>query len=72
MNCDGKEDVSETTGPDGKRVVAICRHRIAMSAVSGLRSARAQVAHDRSMPEEARQQVLPSLDREIERLQKDD
>lgn len=72
MNCDGKEDVSETTGPDGKRVVAICRQRIAMSAVSGLRSARAQVAHDRSMPEEARQQVLRSLDREIERLQKDD
>jgi beta-lactamase regulating signal transducer with metallopeptidase domain len=72
MNCDGKENVTETNGPDGKRVIAICRQRIAMSAVSGLRSARAQIAQDPAMPEQARQEVLRSLDREIERMEKDD
>jgi beta-lactamase regulating signal transducer with metallopeptidase domain len=72
MNCDGNENVAETNGPDGKRVIAICRQRIAMSAVSGLRSARAQIAQDPSLPEDARREALRSLDREIERMEKDD
>jgi beta-lactamase regulating signal transducer with metallopeptidase domain len=70
MNCDGKENVTERTTADGKRVIAVCRQRIAMSAVSGLRSARAQIAQDAGMPEEPRQDLLRSLDREIERMEK--
>jgi beta-lactamase regulating signal transducer with metallopeptidase domain len=70
MNCDGKDSVTERTTADGKRVIAVCRQRIAMSAVSGLRSARAHIAQDPGMPEQARQEVLRSLDREIERMEK--
>jgi beta-lactamase regulating signal transducer with metallopeptidase domain len=71
MNCDGKGNVTETTASDGKRVIAICRQRIAMSAISGLRSARSQIAQDPQMPESARAEALRSIDREIERMEKD-
>jgi hypothetical protein len=72
MNCDGQDEVTETTTADGKRVIAICRQRIAMSAVSGLRSARAQIARDPGMPEHARKEALRSIDREIERMEAKD
>jgi beta-lactamase regulating signal transducer with metallopeptidase domain len=72
MNCEGEGNVSESTAADGKRVISICRKRINASASAGLRSARARIAQDPGMPEEARQEVLRSLDREIERMEKDD
>ena len=72
VDCDGDGNVSETTTPDGKRVIRICHKRIAASAVTGLRSARARVAEDAGMPEETRKEVLRSLDREIERMERED
>ncbi len=72
MNCDGAHEVSDTTGPDGKRVIRICRQRIAHSAVAGLRSAREGVARQRDLREATRQEVLKSIDREIERLEAED
>ena len=70
MNCDDKDNVTETATADGKRVIAICRQRIAMNAVSGLRSARAQIVQEPGMPEHARAEALRSIDREIERMEK--
>jgi beta-lactamase regulating signal transducer with metallopeptidase domain len=72
MNCDGDDEVSDTTGPDGKRTIRICRQRIERSAVAGLRAARERVAGETEMREDTRQEVLRSLDREIERLEAGD
>jgi beta-lactamase regulating signal transducer with metallopeptidase domain len=69
MNCDGAEDVSETTSPDGKRVIKICRQRINGHALSGIRAARDQVARSNEMSESVRKEVLESLDREIARIE---
>ena len=69
MNCDGAEDVSETTSPDGKRVIKICRQRINGHALSGIRAARDQVARSTEMSESVRKEVLESLDREIARIE---
>ena len=69
ISCDGAHDVSETTSPDGKRVVKICRQRIAGHALGGIRAARDQVARSTEMSESVRKDVLESLDREIARIE---
>ena len=69
INCDGAEDVSETTSPDGKRVIKVCRQRIAVHALGGIRAARDQVARSTEMSESVRKEVLESLDREIARIE---
>jgi bla regulator protein BlaR1 len=70
MNCDGADDVNETTTADGTRVIRICRQRMAGPALGSLRAARAQITGATEMSPEVREQVLEKLDREIERLEK--
>jgi beta-lactamase regulating signal transducer with metallopeptidase domain len=71
MSCDGEGNVSESRSADGKRVIRICAKRIALNAASGLRSARARIAGNSGMSEATKTEVLRSLDREIERIEKD-
>lgn len=68
-DCDAKDAVSDTTDANGKRVIRICRQRIAGSSAVGLRAARAQIARQREMSEDTRKDVLERLDREIARLE---
>ena len=70
MNCDGSGGVSESTSADGQRVIRICHKRMMAPAAGSLRAARAEVARSSEMSAEVRAQVLESLDREIERLEK--
>jgi len=63
----GGEEVSETTGKDGTRVVRICQRRIMTSARHGLGQARAEIAGDKNIPEDTRRQILETLDRQIAR-----
>ncbi|GGD94399.1 hypothetical protein GCM10011515_12770 [Tsuneonella deserti] len=71
MTCDGEGNVSESRSADGRQVIRICQKRIGQEALAGLRSARASISADADMPENARSEALRSLDREIERLEKD-
>jgi len=66
MKCDSDGPVSDTTSPDGKRV---CRSFAQGHAAISLRAAREQIARQGGMNEDTRQQVLRSLDGEIERLE---
>lgn len=68
MSCEGEGATSETTTPDGKRVIRICERRIKSDALSGLRRAREQIARNREMSDSVRAEVLRSLDEEIARL----
>ncbi|HEY8602983.1 M56 family metallopeptidase [Tsuneonella suprasediminis] len=56
------------TNKNGRRVVQVCTNQVMASAVEGIRTAREEIARDSSIPESARKEVLRSLDREIERL----
>lgn len=69
MKCDGDGPVSDTTSPDGKRVIRVCRSFGQGHAAMSLRAARDQIARQGGMNEDTRQDVLRSLDREIERLE---
>ncbi len=71
MSCDGSGGVSESTSADGKRVIRICHQRMMAPAAGSLRAARAEVARATEMSADVRAQVLESLDREIERIEKD-
>ena len=71
-DCDASDGLSESRNADGTRTVRICRTRIAGHAIRGLRAARAEIAHNHEMGDEARRQVLESLDREIAHLEDED
>jgi beta-lactamase regulating signal transducer with metallopeptidase domain len=80
MNCDGASGTSETTTPDGRRVIRICESRIRADAVAhanagavaGLKRARDQIARNTEMSEKVRREVVRELDREISRIEKED
>jgi len=69
MKCDGDGPVSDTTSADGKRVIRVCRSFGQTHAAMSLRAARDQIARQGGMNEETRNEVLRSLDGEIERLE---
>ncbi|AUX70077.1 hypothetical protein CHX26_11785 [Porphyrobacter sp. HT-58-2] len=54
-------------GKDGKKTIMICQPRMPMAARLGLEQARAEIASDKSIPEDTRKQVLETLDRQIAR-----
>lgn len=54
-------------GKDGKKTIMICQPRIPATARLGLEQARAEIASDKSIPEDFRKQVLETLDRQIAR-----
>lgn len=70
MKCDGKGPASEWTGEDGKKVVMVCKSEIMASAISGLRSARDEIAGNKEMPEDVRKEVLKELDAQIKEWEK--
>ena len=72
MGCDANGRASDVTSAEGKRVIRLCQRQIMRSAISGLRSARSQIARDREMSDEVRREVLSSLDREIARIERED
>ena len=64
--CDG--DIAEpVTERDGGKTILFCQSRVMAQARSGLEQARAEIAADKDIPEETRQQILRSLDRSIAR-----
>jgi hypothetical protein len=67
--CADGSDRTTTVNRGGKRIVYICKKRIMASALAGMRSARARVASDPSIPAAARAEALASLDGEIARVQ---
>lgn len=71
MDCDADGKASDITSPDGKRVIRICQRQAMRSALGGLRSARNQIARNRDMSDAVRKDVLSSLDREIERIERE-
>jgi hypothetical protein len=65
-NCGG--DIAEpVVEKDGGKTILFCQSRVFASARKGLEEARAEIAADKDIPEEARQQILQSLDRSIAR-----
>lgn len=65
FTCD-TEVAGDSKGEQGKHKIRVCRSEIMASALEGLKSARASIAADKSIPDEARDEVLRSLDQEIE------
>jgi beta-lactamase regulating signal transducer with metallopeptidase domain len=63
----GSEEVSETTTKGDVQIISICQKRVFVSAVSGLKEAREEIARDRDIPESTRKQLLDTLDRQIAR-----
>jgi beta-lactamase regulating signal transducer with metallopeptidase domain len=68
-NCTAsfKGESETVTGKDGRQTIMICQPRIAASARLGLEQARAEIAADKSIPDDTRKQVLRTLDNQIER-----
>ncbi len=64
-NSAGGEPTEMVTNKDGKQTILICKSRIQASARNGLQQARDEIARDKNIPEEARKQVLDTLDRQI-------
>jgi hypothetical protein len=58
--------------PSGKRIIYICKTRIAASALSGLRAARASVAANPDIPASARAEALAAIDSDIARMEAQD
>lgn len=73
MDCKDGE-AGETKDAKGHRVVKICTSQIMASALSGLEAARAQIASNKEMTQEIRDEVIAELDKEIARMKsgKDD
>ncbi|WP_120717775.1 M56 family metallopeptidase [Tsuneonella amylolytica] len=67
-DCEGTQSVRESRSADGKRVIRIC-HSGKGQALSSLRHARASIASNRDMPEQARAEVLAELEAEIAELE---
>lgn len=65
VKCDGDEPVTEKAGPQGTKIVMICKTAIAASAINGLKQARDEIAGNEEMDDEIRAQVLKALDDEI-------
>lgn len=63
----GGEEVTETAGKDGTRIVTICQARIVSSARKGLEEARDEIARDKDIPDDTRKEMLRHLDRAIAR-----
>jgi hypothetical protein len=64
----GSPDPAEVIkGSDGQQTIMICQPRVSASARQGLEEARAEIASDKSIPEDTRKQVLETLDRQIAR-----
>lgn len=72
-SCDENER-RRTTTTDGRARVVICerdiRAQARAGAMSGLRSARESIAHNREISAEVRAEVLNDLDEEIERIER--
>ena len=76
QRCDeGADGVTETTDDKGKRTIVICERRIEsharLGALSGLRGARAMIAGNAQLDGEVRDDILNDLDREIERIERE-
>ena len=71
QSCD-EDERRRTTTADGRPRVVICQRDYTQAARSSLRVARESIAHNRSMSEEVRREVLQELDAEIERLERED
>ncbi|HYD25636.1 MAG TPA: hypothetical protein VEB68_12655, partial [Croceibacterium sp.] len=79
-SCDeGDEGVTRSTTDDGRQRIVICQRQILadarqalQGARSGLRIARETIARNREISDEVRREVLQDLDREIERIERED
>ncbi len=69
INCDDSgETVVERDLGNGRRAMVICRAAIRAEAAAGLREAREQIANDRELPAEIREEILRSLDESLEEM----
>jgi hypothetical protein len=68
QSCDESEQ-RRTVTEDGRPRVVLCQRKVELAARTGLRSARDTIAHNRSISDEARAEILRDLDREIERIE---
>ena len=76
QRCDeGADGVTETTDENGKKTIVICERRIEgrarLGALAGLRGARAMIAGNAQLDGEVRDEILNDLDREIERIERE-
>lgn len=69
QSCDEKER-ARTRAEDGRPRVVICQRDIQLAARSGLRGARAAIAHNPEISDDVRREVLRELDEEIERIER--
>lgn len=61
------EPAEATTGKDGTTRVILCERRVYASARNGLQEARDEIAANKDIPEDARKEVLRTLDAQIAR-----
>lgn len=68
-NCNraGTEPTELVTGADGKQTILICKSQVMATARRSLEEARAEIARDKDIPEDARKEVLKTLDGQIAR-----
>lgn len=78
-NCEeGQPVATDVTGFDGKKKsrvrIVMCgkgQAKLAKAhAIQGLREARAEIANDKDIPEATRKSILDSMEKQIERMQK--
>jgi len=68
ISCDEDEPVVERDLGDGRKVTIICQTAISAKAVQGMRTAREAVANNPDIPQETREEILRSLDAEIDAM----
>ncbi|MEL1250473.1 M56 family metallopeptidase [Aurantiacibacter gilvus] len=69
VSCDDSgETVIERDLGNGRRAMVICRAAIRAEAAAGLREAREQIANDRELPAELREEILRSLDESLQEM----
>jgi erythromycin esterase-like protein len=70
QSCDESEQ-SRTRTADGRPRVVICQRQIQLAAQTGLRNARNAIAGNRAISDEVRSEILRDLDKEIERIERE-
>jgi hypothetical protein len=70
QSCDESEQ-RRTQTEDGRPRVVICERQIQLAAQTGLRGARNAIARNRAISDEVRTEILSDLDKEIERIERE-
>jgi beta-lactamase regulating signal transducer with metallopeptidase domain len=72
VDCDDDDGPNVVTSEDGNNRIVICNRMVQRNVFNSLRSAREQIASNRQISAEVRNEILEHLDEEIERIERED